>query len=104
MTDNIKDDRNPEDLLFQIILDLGISLSSKIDIKEINGKNIFSVEDGFLIACFDKDITEETVKAIAEEQPYYAIFRDSSIADDSVATNIEQIFQTLSPQTVRKVI
>lgn len=104
LTDNIKDDRTPEDLLFQIMLDLGISLSSKIEVKEVNGKNIFSVEDGFLIACFDKDITEETVKAIAEEQPYYAIFRDSSIADDSVATNIEQIFQTLSPQTVRKVI
>lgn len=104
LTDNIKEDRSPEDLLFQIMLDLGISLSSKIDVKEINGKNIFSVEDGFLIACFDKDITEETVKAIAEEQPYYAIFRDSSIADDSVATNIEQIFETLSPQTVRKVI
>lgn len=104
LTDNIKEDRTAEDLLFQIMLDLGISLSSKIEVKEINGKNIFSVEDGFLIACFDKDITEETVKAIAEEQPYYAIFRDSSIADDSVATNIEQIFQTLSPQTVRKVI
>lgn len=104
LTDNIKEDRTAEDLLFQIMLDLGISLSSKIEVKKINGKNIFSVEDGFLIACFDKDITEETVKAIAEEQPYYAIFRDASIADDSVATNIEQIFQTLSPQTVRKVI
>lgn len=104
LTDNIKEDRTAEDLLFQIMLDLGISLSSKIDVKEIKGKNIFSVEDGFLIACFDKDITEETVKAIAEEQPYYAIFRDASIADDSVATNIEQIFETLSPQTVRKVI
>ena len=77
--DNIKPDRTPEDLLFQ-------------------------VADGYLIACFDKDVTEETVKAIAQKQPVYAVFRDSSMASDSVATNFEQIFETYSPRTQRKVL
>lgn len=63
-----------------------------------------NVADGFLIACFDTDITEETVKAVAQEKPYYAVFRDSSMANDSVATNFEQIFATYSPETVRKVL
>lgn len=102
--DNIKPDRTPEDLLFQVMLDLGILFSSSIQETEIDGKKVFSVADGYLIACFDKDITEETVKAIAEKQPVYAVFRDSGIANDSVATNFEQIFETYSPRTQRKVL
>lgn len=102
--DNIKTDRTPEDLLFQVMLDLGILLSSDIQETEIVGKKVFSVADGYLIACFDKDVTEETVKAIAQKQPVYAVFRDSSMASDSVATNFEQIFETYSPRTQRKVL
>lgn len=102
--DNIKPDRTPEDLLFQAMLDLGILLSSDIQETEIAGKKVFSVADGYLIACFDKDVTEETVKAIAQKQPVYAVFRDSSMASDSVATNFDQIFETYSPRTQRKVL
>lgn len=102
--DNIKEDRTPEDLLFQVMLDLGVLLSSKIEETTIAGKKVFNVADGFLIACFDKDVTEETVKAVAEKKPYYAVFRDSSMANDSVATNFEQIFASISPETVRKVL
>ena len=103
-TDNIKEDRTPEDLLFQVMLDLGVLLSSKIEETTIAGKQVFNVADGFLIACFDKDVTEETVKAVAEKKPYYAVFRDSSMANDSVATNFDQIFASISPDTVRKVL
>ena len=102
--DNIKEDRTPEDLLFQVMLDLGVLLSSKIKETVIAGKKVFSVADGYLIACFDKDVTEETVKAIAQQHPFYAVFRDSGMATDSVMTNFEQIFETYSPKTVRRVL
>lgn len=104
MSDNIKEDRTPEDLLFQVMLDLGVTLSSKIEETTIAGKKVFDVADGFLIACFDKDVNDETIKAIAQKQPYYFVMRDSSLANDSVATNFEQIFATYSPDTVRKVL
>lgn len=104
MADNIKEDRTPEDLLFQVMLDLGVELSSKIEETTIAGKKVFDVADGFLIACFDKDVNDETIKAIAQKQPYYFVMRDSSLANDSVATNFEQIFVTYSPDTVRKVL
>lgn len=104
LVDNVKEDRTPEDLLFQVMLDLGVLLSSPIEVKEIAGKKVFNVADGFLLACFDHDVTEETVKAIAQMKPYYAVFRDSSMANDSVATNFDQIFETYSPDTVRKVL
>ena len=104
MADNIKEDRSPEDLLFQVMLDLGVELSSKIEETTIAGKKVFDVADGFLIACFDKDVSDETIKAIAQKQPYYFVMRDSSLANDSVATNFEQIFATYSPDTVRKVL
>lgn len=103
-TDNIKADRTPEDLLIQVMLDLGVLLSSKIEVKEIAGKKVFSVQDGYLIACFDEQVTEDVVAAIAKKHPFYAVFRDSSMANDSVAANFEQIFATYSPQTVRKVL
>ena len=102
--DNIKPDRTPEDLLFQVMLDLGILLSSTIEETEIAGKKVFSVADGYLLACFDQNVTEETVTEIAKRNPFYAVFRDSSMASDSVAANFEQIFATYSPKTVRKVL
>lgn len=104
LVDNVKPDRTPEDLLFQVMLDLGVLLSSPIEVKEIAGKKVFNVADGFLLACFDHGVTDETVKAIAQMKPYYAVFRDSSMASDSVATNFDQIFETYSPDTVRKVL
>lgn len=104
LEDNIKEDRSAEDLLFQVMLDLGISLSSKIKVETINDTQVHIIEDGFLIACFDKDIDEEVVENIAKQTPYYAIFRDSSIANDSVAANFEQIFESISPETIRKVL
>ncbi|MDE6244217.1 MAG: site-specific DNA-methyltransferase [Treponemataceae bacterium] len=104
LADNIKPDRTPLDLLFQVMLELGKPLSAKITQKVIAGKNMFNVDDGDLIACFDSDITEETVKAIAQLKPLYAVFRDSSLANDSTAANFEQIFATYSPNSVRKVL
>ena len=104
LTDNIKEDRTTEDLLFQVMLDLGVELSSKIAEYDVAGKKVFNVADGFLIACFDDDVTEETIKAVAKLKPYYFVMRDSSMANDSVATNFEQLFATYSPETVRKVL
>ena len=104
LADNIKEDRTPEDLLFQVMLDLGIPLSSKIEESVIAGKKVFKVEDNYLIACFDSNLTEETITAIAQQRPYYYVMRDSSMANDSVATNFEQIFATYSPETDRKVL
>ncbi len=104
LVDNVKPDRTPEDLLFQVMLDLGVLLSSPIEVKEMAGKKVFNVAEGFLLACFDHDVTEETVKAIAQMKPCYAVFRDSSMAGDSVAANFDQIFETYSPDTIRKVL
>ena len=104
LENNIKEDRTPEDLLFQVMLDLGVLLSSKIEETSIAGKKVFNVEDNYLIACFDSDVTEETIKAVAKQKPYYFVMRDSSMANDSVATNFDQIFATYSPDTVRKVL
>ena len=104
LEDNIKEDRTPEDLLFQVMLDLGVLLSSKIEETTIAGKKVFNVEDNYLIACFDSDVNEETIKAIAKQKPYYFVMRYSSMANDSVATNFDQIFATYSPDTVRKVL
>ena len=108
LVDNIKEDRTPEDLLFQVMLDLGILLSSKIQIRNeklgMRNYTYFDVADGYLIACFDKDIDEEVITAIAKQKPYYFVMRDSSMANDSVATNFEQIFAAFSPETIRKVL
>ncbi len=104
LADNIKPDRTPTDLLFQVMLDLGITLSAEINETEIDGKKVFSVADGYMIACFDNDITEQTVTEIAKKQPFYAVFRDSGMASDSVMTNFEQIFETYSPNTERKIL
>lgn len=102
--DNIKEDRTPEDLLFQVMLDMGVMLSSEIKTLEINGKKVFNVNDGDLVCCFDKNIDDEVVTAIAKMQPLYALFRDASMSTDSVAVNFDQIFETYSPTTTRKII
>ena len=104
LADNIKEDRTPEDLLFQVMLDKGVPLSSKIEESIIAGKKVFNVADGFLIACFDENVSEETITAIAQQKPYYFVMRDSSMASDSVATNFKQIFETYSPGTERRVL
>ncbi len=104
LTENIKEARSPEDLLFQVMLDLGILLSSKITETVIGGKKVFDVADGFLIACFDDTVTDEVVTEIAKKKPQYFVMRDSSLAKDSVATNFDQIFALYSPYTTRKVL
>ena len=104
LTDNVKEDRTAEDLLFQVMLDLGIMLSAKVEQTTLDGKTVFNVNGNHLVACFDKEITDETIKAIAKQEPYYFVMRDNGFANDSVATNFEQIFATYSPDTVRKVL
>lgn len=103
-TESVKADRTSEDLLFQVMLELGATLDSKIETKVIGGKQIYNVADDYLVACFDAQITDSTVTAIAKMQPQYAVFRDSSMADDATATNFEQIFKTYSPSTKTKVL
>lgn len=104
LEDNIKADRTPIDLLFQVMLELGKPLSAKIDEKEIAGKRVFVVDDNDLVACFDSNVTEDVVKTIAQLKPLYAVFRDSGLSSDSVGANFDQIFATYSPNTTRKVL
>ena len=101
---NIKEDRTAEDLLFQVMLDMGVMLSSEIKTIDIKGKKVFNVNDGNLVCCFDKDLTDEVVTEIAKMKPLYSVFRDSSMSTDSVAVNFDQIFETYSPTTTRKVL
>lgn len=102
--DNVKPDRTGEDLLFQVMLELGATLDSKIETTTVAGKTIYNVAEGYLVACFDPDVTDEVVKAIAQMQPAYVVLRDTSMKDDSTATNFEQIFKTYSPNTVTKIL
>ena len=102
--DNVKPDRTGEDLLFQVMLELGATLDSKIETTTVAGKTIYNVAAGYLVACFDPDVTDEVVKAIAQMQPAYAVLRDTSMKDDSTATNFEQIFKTYSPDTVTRIL
>lgn len=102
--DNVKDDRTSEDLLFQVMLELGATLDSKIEESEVDGKTIFNVGDGYLVACFDQKVTDEVVTSIAKMQPTYAVLRDTSLADDATATNFEQIFKTYAPNTTTKIL
>lgn len=104
LIDNIKEGRTPQDLLFQVMLELGVLLSSPISESDVNGQKVFSVADGFLMACFDSNIKEDTITHIAKQKPHYAVFRDSGYATDSVAVNFEQIFKAYSPDTVRRVL
>ena len=111
--DNVKSDRTAEDLLFQVMLELGATLDSKIITirnEELGMRNcereytIYNVAEGYLVACFDKDVTDEVVTTIAKMHPLYAVFRDTSMATDSTATNFEQLFKTYSPDTVTKIL
>ena len=105
--DNIKPDRlenDGEDLLFQTMIELGIELSAKIEQTQIAGKTVWSVSDGYLMACFDEEVNETTITEIARQQPYYFVMRDSSLANDNVADNFEQIFNHYSKDTIRRII
>ncbi len=102
--DNIKSDRTDEDLLFQAMIELGIELSAKIEKQEIAGKAVWNVAEGYLMACFDKDVNETAIKAIAKQHPYYFVLRDASLATDQVADNFEQIWEEYSKDTIRRII
>ena len=102
--DNVKPDRTGEDLLFQVMLELGATLDSKIETTTVAGKTIYNVAEGYLVTCFDPNVTDDVVKSIAQMQPAYAVLRDTSMKDDSTATNFEQIFKTYSPDTVTKIL
>ena len=104
LVDNIREGRTAEDLLFQVLPECNLPLSSKIEEREIHGKKVFVVEDGYLMACFDNDINEAVITAIAKEKPYYFVMRDSSMATDNVADNFDQIFNAYSKETVRRIL
>jgi len=103
-TENVKADRTGEDLLFQVMLDLGIELSAKIESRQIAGKTVYLVDDYYLVACFDSDVTEATITEIAKLHPVYFVMRDASAANDSVIDNFEQLFEAYSKDTVRKIL
>ena len=102
--DNIKSDRTEEDLLFQTMIELGIELSAKIEQTQFAGKTVWNVSDGYLMACFDENVNESTITEIAKQQPYYFVMRDSSLANDNVADNFEQIFDHYSKDTIRRIL
>lgn len=102
--ENVKADRTNEDLLFQVMLNLGIELSAKIETKQIFDKTIYFVDDSYLVACFDRDVTEATITEIAKLHPVYFVMRDASAANDSVIDNFEQLFEAYSKDTVRKIL
>ena len=102
--DNIKPNRTNEDLLFQVMLECNLPLSAKIQTEKVAGKEVFTVNDGYLVACFDDDVNEEVIKAVAKRKPYYFVMRDSSLASDNVTDNFEQIFQAYSKETIRRIL
>lgn len=101
---NVKEDRTSEDLLFQVMLECNLPLSAKIEAEKVAGKEVFTVNNGYLIACFDENVNEEVITAVAKRKPYYFVMRDSSLASDNVADNFEQIFQAYSKDTIRKIL
>lgn len=102
--DNVKPDRTPEDLLFQVMLEYNLPLSAKIERKTIAGKEVFSVNDDYLIACFDENVNETVITEVAKRKPLYFIMRDSSLSSDQVADNFEQIFNAYSKDTIRRIL
>ena len=102
--DNVKPDRTPEDLLFQVMLECNLPLSAKIESKTIAGKEVFNVNDGYLLACFDEYVNETVITEVAKLKPYYFIMRDKSLSSDNVADNFEQIFNAYSKDTIRKIL
>ena len=104
LQDNIKEDRTAEDLLIQVMLELEVELSSKIETVEIEGKKVYKVNEKELVCCFERNLTNEIVTEIAKMQPKYVVFRDSSMQSDSVNINFEQLFKSYAPNTIRKVL
>ena len=104
LADNIKPDRTSEDLLFQVMLDLGIELSAKIEKTEIAGKEVWCVDGGYLMACFDREVNEATITEIAKQKPVYFVMRDASAANDNVLDNFDQLFANYSPDTTCKIL
>ena len=102
--DNVKVDRTSEDLLFQVMLELGVELSAEIESRGVSGKEVYFVDENYLIACFDTDVNEATITEIAKMNPVYFVMRDSSMSSDNVADNFEQIFQHYSKDTVRRIL
>lgn len=102
--DNLKEDRTPEDLLFQVLPKFRIPYSARIERHDVEGKTVFDVNEGQLMACFDEDVTVDVIERIAKAKPLYAVFRDASMADDATAANLEELFKTYSPDTIRRVI
>lgn len=105
--ENIKEDRlenDGEDLLFQVMIELGISLSAKIEKMTVATKAVWNVNDGYLMACFAKDLDESVITDIAKRKPYYFVMRDAGLANDNVADNFDQLFQYYSPETIRRII
>ena len=102
--DNIKPGRTSEDLLFQVMLECNLPLSAKIETEKIAGKEVFSVNDGYLIACFDEKVNENVIKEVAKRKPYYFVMRDSSLETDNVADNFEQIWMAYSKDTIRRIL
>ena len=100
----VKQDRTDEDLLIQTMLQLDILLSAKIEEERIDGKRVFSVQDGYLLACFESGISTKTVEKIAERRPTFAVFREASVEDDATLNNFDQIFERISPETERRAI
>lgn len=104
LADNIKTDRSSEDLLFQVMLDLGIELSATIRSEELGGRNVWNVDNGYLMACFDRDVNEATITEIAKQKPVYFVMRDASAANDNVLDNFDQLFANYSPDTTCKIL
>lgn len=102
--ENVKVDRTNEDLLFQVMLDLGIELSAKIETKQISGKTVHFVDDNYLVACFDREVNETVITEIAKLHPVYFVMRDASAANDNVIDNFEQLFEAYSKDTIRKIL
>lgn len=102
--DNIKPDRTAEDLLFQVMPECNLPLSSRIEEREIHGKKVYAVDDNYLVACFDRDIDEQVITEIARMQPYYFVMRDASAATDNVLDNFDQIFNAYSKETIRRIL
>ena len=104
LIDNSTEGSDSLDLLFQVLPAFRIPYSASIQERDIAGTSVYDVNEGEFLACFDENVSTDTIEAIAKEKPVYAVFRDASLADDSAAANLEELFKTFSPDTVRRVI
>lgn len=102
--DNLKSGRTSDDLLFQVLPQFQIPLSAKIETKSINGSMVFSVDGGRLVACFDRNVSTETIVEMAKMEPDYAVMRDASFSGDDAVSNFGELFKTYSPATITRVV